>query len=108
MVWKVTFKAKHAFTWWRIGKQKRPENTLFSMKYIVMWLLHLYFEFQLSLLPYIAFNSFLGSIRNENASKISIAWSCCCVSEVTNPTSIREDAGLIPGLAQWPNYLALL
>ena len=22
-------------------------------------------------------------------------------SEVTNPTSINEDAGLIPGLAQW-------
>ena len=31
-----------------------------------------------------------------------------CGSAVTNPTSNHKDVGLIPGLAQWVKYLALL
>jgi len=28
-------------------------------------------------------------------------WSSLCGSRLTNPTSIQEDVGLIPGLTQW-------
>ena len=34
------------------------------------------------------------------------AWSSCCGSAVMNPTSVHEDVGLIPGLAQWLKDLA--
>ena len=35
------------------------------------------------------------------ACQNSIFWSFCCGEVETNPASIHEDAGLIPGHTQW-------
>ena len=47
-----------------------------------------------------------GLIEREE-SNMTPRGSYYCGSAVTNPTSIREDAGSIPGLAQWVKDLAL-
>ena len=39
--------------------------------------------------------------------KIQYTWSSCWGSAVMNLTSIHEDTGLTPDLAQWVKYLVL-
>ena len=45
---------------------------------------------------------------SEREIKRTITGSYHCGSAETNPSSIHEDVGLIPGLAQWVRHLALL
>ena len=45
--------------------------------------------------------------NNHNKNSVNLGHSCSG-SAVTNLTSICEDEGLIPGLAQWAKDLALL
>ena len=47
------------------------------------------------------------SLENIKLNKINL-WNSHCGSAVMDPTIIHEDAGLIPGLAQWVKDLVLL
>ena len=46
-------------------------------------------------------------IVQERSFKKRVSWSSHRGSTVANPTSIPEDAGLIPGFVQWVKDLAL-
>ena len=56
---------------------------------------------------YINHNVLIGVLGLQMNERKPIAGSSCCSSVVMNPTSIPEDAGLIPGLTQWVKDSAL-
>lgn len=53
--------------------------------------------------------NFLLKVVEENGFQENYqVWSSRCGPAVTNPISIQEDTGSIPGPAQWAKDLALL
>ena len=64
------------------------------------WVSLLYNRTWQNIVNQLCFNFFL--------KKRTIYWSSCHGLAVMNPTSIHEDAGSIPGFAQWVKDLVLL
>ena len=50
---------------------------------------------------------FTSDLHGEGLPRLPRPWSSRCGSAVTNPTSIHEDSGSIPSLAQWVENLVL-
>ena len=46
-------------------------------------------------------DAMLSQVRQTQKTKLSNSGVSIVALQVKNPTSIHEDAGLIPGLAQW-------
>ena len=60
----------------------------------------MYFEKQDKKIGFLEYNAYTLKIRFYLKKRENIGSSHCGAAE-TNPTSIYEDAGLIPGLVQW-------
>ena len=60
-----------------------------------------HFSHQVRQLPNQRTNSLSGGTWGKHIPKDELAWNSLGGSGVMNPTSIREDADSIHGLAQW-------